>query len=313
MSGVLAARGLSYAAARSFEADQAEAFEVVILFRGPRVGDELDLQLDGFVARSNCTSRVGKRSIHIRPLLASEVVTARRTRELWEFALQLKLRKGVPKARCEDDACLVLLQAPHATERFVLVVGVDTFDRVLTEVDRFGLRRPVGVQLDELGHRGADVRGVHLDGDRLREEAVERNLAGVRSDRNLRSDESVDPHPVDVAPVVVLDQDDIGSVDRRAESSGHRRVGGLASDLDRESRDLGLRRFDDVDLVGRRRRGVALGAARQGENRGQERREEVTYHDPTPLRRSYWPVIFVSGIAHDRHRLTHQTRLVEKV
>lgn len=201
----------------------------------------------------------------------------------------------------------------HSDAAFVRRCPVGPQHRVLAQVDRFGLRRPVGVQLDELGHRGADVRGVHLDGDRLREEAVERNLAGVRSDRNLRSDESVDPHPVDVAPVVVLDQDDIGSVDRRAESSGHRRVGGLASDLDRESRDLGLRRFDDVDLVGRRRRGVALGAARQGENRGQERREEVTYHDPTPLRRSYWPVIFVSGIAHDRHRLTHQTRLVEKV
>lgn len=285
----------------------------MVLIRLTRINGEVYLDGRFRVIVGEFTSTVAECAVLLGPRGAVDFATFRHVaRHRGHVTMELVLRRlgfeggGVGHV----DRTSVI---EHSDAAFVRRCPVGPLHRVFAQFDGLGLRRTVGDQHDALAHGGADVGRGHLEGDRLRKEAVERNLAGVRSDRNLRSDESVDPIPVDVAPVVVLDQDDVGSVDRRAQASGHRRVGGLAHDLDREIRELGHGVVGAVDLVGRRRLGATLGAARQGENRGQERREEVACHVPTPLRRSYWPVIFVSRIAHDRHRLIHQTRLVEKV
>lgn len=184
--------------------------------------------------------------------------------------------------------------------------------RVLAQIDRHRLRRAIRAERDGDVDRGAEVLLRDFDRTGFRSEAAGDHLARVLADSDLRHGEAVGPLDRHVGPIIILVQVDGERVGGRAQSA--RRGGaGLALDLDDQRGHLGLGRFDDVDLVGRRRLGATLGAARQGENRGQERREEVAYHVPTPLRRSYWPVIFVSRIAHDRHRLIHQTRLVEKV
>lgn len=206
-------------------------------------------------------------------LVAGKGSIALATRGSGKPVLQSVLRRLVLVARRVGDAGRHLLLLPHVL-RLVLRVGVDPLDGVLPQVHALGLRRAIRGERDGDVERRVEVVLGHLDGGGLGRVALGLNLAGVVADADLGVGDRVGPGRGDLAPVRVSVEADrrVFLVRRRSEAARVKRPFGLALDLDRDGRDLGLIGVDHLHRSGGGR--SALLASESGD-RGHERREEV--------------------------------------
>ncbi len=255
------------------------------------VGVEVDDHLSRGVVLAEFAGRCDDGAVLSRPRRALDLTVCVDVASQFGYVAGQGVRRRIVLERRlvghESRACVFV----HSDDTFIWL-PVCPEHLVLTEINRLWLRRATRAKRDGDVDRGAEVALVDRDGGGVGREAVGNHLTHVRAHLHLRVSEGAVPRHVDDLPILLVGEGDERALRGRPEATGLERVGGLSLDLDREGRDLELGvGVDDFHLSGGGAVRAALPAG-EGEDRGQERREEVLVHDLTPLKRSNWPVIF---------------------